>query len=149
MVPGVSMCHTQHFCGWYIAYKRMGPPGTIHIVGYLQEPRHQRIGIFASNTYGSVETTHKNCCRNTRTTSKYPHRPCVIISGDLDCVPDDRIQAPSWIGSGVLQGSTGLWYNAFTLSICLTQGQIQSIHCPGQRTYRPVPHRASARDNVT
>ena len=32
---------------------------------------------------------------------EYPHRPCVIISGDLHCVPDDRIEATSWIGSGV------------------------------------------------
>ena len=26
--------------------------------------------------------------------------------------------------------------------------QMQSVHCPGQRTHRPVPHRASARDLI-
>ena len=34
--------NTQQCCGWDIAYKRLGPPGTIHIMGYLQEPRRQR-----------------------------------------------------------------------------------------------------------
>ena len=32
-----------------------------------------------------------------------------------------HIEAISWIASGVLQGSTRLWYNAFPFSICLTQ----------------------------
>ena len=52
MVPDVSMCHMQQFCGWDIAYKRLGAPGTIHIMGGLQELHCHRIGIFASNTYG-------------------------------------------------------------------------------------------------
>ena len=36
-------------------------------------------------------------------------------------MPDDHIEAPSWIGRGVLQGSIGLWYNVFLFSICLKQ----------------------------
>ena len=52
MAPDVSVCHTQQFYGWDIAYNRFGPPGTIHVLGYPQEPRRQGIGIFASNTYG-------------------------------------------------------------------------------------------------
>ena len=52
MAPDVSECHTQQFCGWGIAYKRLGPPGTMHVMGYPQEPHLQRIGIFASNSSG-------------------------------------------------------------------------------------------------
>ena len=52
---------------------------------------------------------------------EFPHGPCIIISGDLHWVPHDRIEAPSWIDGVVLQGSTGLLYNAFPFSICLTQ----------------------------
>ena len=123
MVPNVSMCHTQQFCGWDIAHKRLGPPGTIHVVHYSQELRRQRIAIFASNACEISEDhpqkqsqEHKNVI-----TPEYLHRPCVIITGDLHCVADDRIEAPSWIGSGGQQGPTWLRYNAFPFSICLTQ----------------------------
>ena len=50
MAADVAMCYTQQFCGWNIAQKRLEPPKTIHIYGYLQEPRRQRNGIFISNT---------------------------------------------------------------------------------------------------
>ena len=123
MVPDVSMHHAQQFCSWNIADKRLGPPGTIHIVGYLQEPHRQKIYIFASNTHRlsgdhpqELLQKHQDVIMPT-----YPHRPCVIILGDLHCMPNDCIEDPSWIGSGVLQGSTGLRYNTFPFSICLTQ----------------------------
>ena len=107
--PDVSMGYTQQLCCWDIAYKRLGPPGTIHIVGYLQEPQRQRIGIFPSNTYGVTGDHPQELLQKHQGVimPEYPHRPCLIISGDLHCVPDDRIEAPSWIDSGVLQGSTG------------------------------------------
>ena len=49
MVPDVSMCHTQQFCG---CLQEIGTPGTIYVMGYAQEPLPQRIGIFTANTYG-------------------------------------------------------------------------------------------------
>ena len=66
MAPDVSMCHTQQFCGWDKAYKRSGPPGTIHVVGYLQALHRQKIEIeiySAQTPIGSVETIHKNSWR--------------------------------------------------------------------------------------
>ena len=122
MAPDVSMCHTQEFCDWDIAYERLGPPGTIHIVGYLQEPRRQRIGIFASNTYGiSGDHPQEQLQKHPDViTPEYPHRPCVIIQGDLRSVPFDHFETPSWIGSGMLQGSTEWRYNAFSFPICPT-----------------------------
>ena len=123
VAPDVSMCHVQQFCGWDIAYKRLGPPGIIRVVGYLREPRRQRIGIFASNTYRISRDHQQELLQKHHDviTTGYPYRPCVIISSDLHFVPNDRIEAPSWIGSGVLQGSTELRYNAFPFSICHTQ----------------------------
>ena len=52
MAQGVLMWHTYQFYGWDIAYKKLGLPGTIQVVGYLQEPPGQTIGIFTSNIYG-------------------------------------------------------------------------------------------------
>ena len=66
---------------------------------------------------------------STRTVAETPGRHNARIStqtmrnhpGDLHCVPDDHIWAPFWIGIGVVQGSTGWRYNAFSVSIRLTQ----------------------------
>ena len=57
----------------------------------------------------------------------------------LHCVPDDRNEVPSWIGSGVLQGSTRLWYNAVPCSICLTQDfpTSNAVHTMPWPTYSP------------
>ena len=55
------------------------------------------------------------------TTPEYPDRPCIIIPGDLHCKPDKCIDAPSWIGSGLLQGSSRLWHKVSPFSICLTE----------------------------
>ena len=105
----------KKICGWDIAYKRLGPPGTIHVDGYLREPRCQGIGIFASGTYGISGDHPQELLQEHQDviTLEYPHRPCVIISDDLHYVFDDRIETQSWMGSGVLQGCTGLRYNAF------------------------------------
>ena len=67
MTPDVSMCHTQQFCGWDIVYKRLGPPGIIHVVWDLQKPHWLGLAYSPHTHMGSVGTTHKNCCRNTRT----------------------------------------------------------------------------------
>ena len=127
MAPGVSMWYTQQVRGWDIAYKILGPHGIIHM--HLQEPCCQRIGIFASNTYVFSGDHIQELLQKYQDAIKpeYPHRSCVIISDDLHCVPDDRIEALSSIGSGVLQSSTGLRHNAFPLSICLTQDFHRSI----------------------
>ena len=39
-------------------------------------------------------------------------------------------RGPSWIGSGVMQGSIGRWYNAFPFAICLTQDlpRLNAVH---------------------
>ena len=135
------MGHTQQLCGWDIAYKWLGPPGTIHIVGYIKEPSRQMIGIFASNTYGISGGHPRELLQKHRNviTPEYPYRPCIDISGDLHCVADDRIEAPSWIGSDVLQGSTGLWCNAFPTSIFFTQNFLRSnaVHTLPQPTFSP------------
>ena len=77
--------------------------------GDLQEPPRHRIGIFVSSIYGiggdhqwELLQKHQDAI-----TPEYPHRPYVIVSGDLHCVLGARIEALSWIGSGVLQDSTG------------------------------------------
>ena len=102
MAPDISMCRTQQFCGWAIAsiaYKRFVPPITIHVVGDLQEPRHHRLGIFTSNTYGIGGDHLQELLQKHQgiITLEYPHRPCVIVSVDLHCMSDTRIEAPSWI----------------------------------------------------
>ena len=54
---------------------------------------------------GLVETTNHNRCRNTTSLHLNIHTDrCVIVSGEFH-------RAPSWIGSGVVQGSTG-WRTA-------------------------------------
>ena len=137
MAPKVVVCHTQQFCGWYLAYKR--PPWTNLVVGYLQEPRRQRICILTLNIYGVSGDHPQELLQEHQDviTPEYPRKPCVIISGDLHCMPNDRIEAPSWIGSGtlscticVLQGSTGLQYSAFPFSMCLTQdvSRLNAVH---------------------
>ena len=66
-------------------------------------------------------------------TPEYPHRPCVIISGDLHCV---------------LQDPTGFSIAPFLphyASHRTSKDQTQSMHCPGQLTHRPVPHQALAK----
>ena len=72
---------------------------------------------------GSVDTINKNCYRNTRISQRQNiHNGHALSSQEsLHCVPDDRIVDLSWTGSGVLQGSTGLPYNAFPFPICLTK----------------------------
>ena len=110
---------------------------------YLQKPHFQRIGIFASNTYG-ISWDHPQGLlqkHHDTITPEYPHRPFVIISGDLHCVPDDRIEALPLIGSGVLQGSTGLWYKAFPLPIFLTQdfSRTNVVHTLSRRAYSRDP----------
>ena len=121
MASSISMWHTQTFCDWDIAYKILGPPGSIPVMDYVQEPHRHRIGIFALNIHGISDPQELLQKHEDATTPKYPHRPCVIISGDLHCVPDDYIDALSWIGSGVLQCSDGWRYNDFPFSIALTQ----------------------------
>ena len=77
--PCISMFNAQQFCGWDIAYRRLGPPGSIRIVGYLQEPCRQRIGIFASNTHGVTGDHPQELLQKHRDaiTPEYPHKPCV------------------------------------------------------------------------
>ena len=112
---------TAYFCGWDIANKRLGPPGSIHVMDYLQEAHRPRIGIFAPNVHGISDLQELLQKQQDVTTPEYPHRPYVIISGDLHCVPDNYIKALPWTGSGVLQGSTRWRYNAFPFSISPTQ----------------------------
>ena len=52
---------------------------------------------------------------------------------------DEGIEAPSWIGSSVLQGSTELRYNAFPFSICLTQDfrRSNAVHTLAWPAYTP------------
>ena len=85
-----SICHTRQFCGWYIVYKRLGPPGTIHVACDLQEPHCHRIGIFVSNSYGIGEDHPQELLQKHQDvlTPEYPHRPCAVVSGDLQCVPE-------------------------------------------------------------
>ena len=85
MALEVSMCHTKTI----LAYKRLGPLGTIRVAGYLQEPRRQKIDIFASNIYGISEDRPQEQLQKYQDviTPEYPQRPRVIISGDLHCVP--------------------------------------------------------------
>ena len=111
-----------------------GPTWTIHVMCYPQESRRQRIDIFAWNAYGISGDHPQKLLQKKQDvkTSEYPHRPCVTISGDLHCMPDDHIEAPSWIGSDVLQGSTRLRYNACPFSICPTQNfpRSKAVHMP-------------------
>ena len=65
MARDVSMCHAQQSCGWDIVYMRLQPPGTTHVVGYLQEPRHQRIAYSPQTHLRSVEIIHRNGCEKT------------------------------------------------------------------------------------
>ena len=152
MASDVSMCHKQQFCGWDIAYKRLEPTGNIHVVGDLQEPLRHGVGIFASNTYGISGGHPQELLQKHQDviTPEYPHRPCVIISGDLHCVPDDHIWVPFGIGSGVVQGSTGWRYNAFSFSIRLTKDFARSnaVHTTALTSVLTAlyGHRASARD---
>ena len=115
--------HTRQFCSWDITYKILGPLVTIHVAGYLHGTRRQSIGIFASNTNGISRSHPPELLQKHQDviTAEYPHIACVIISGDLHCVSDDQIEAPYWIGSGLLQGSTVLGYNAIPCSIGLTR----------------------------
>ena len=147
MATDVSMCQTQQFCGWDIAYKRLGPPETIHIMDYLQEPRRQRISIFASSTYGIRRHHPQELLQKHQDviTPEYQQIPCIIISGDLHCMPQDRIESPCWKDSSVLQDSTGLRYSMPFLSQSASQrtplSQMQSIHYSAQRTHRTISHR--------
>ena len=69
---------------------------------------------------------------------KYLHRPCVIISGDEHCVPDDRIEAPPRIASGVLQGF--LWVMVQRISfINLPHTGIPYIECSPNTALASVP----------
>ena len=104
------------------------------MVSHLQEPHCHRIGIFASNTHGISGGHPQELLQKHQDviTREYPHRSCVMISGDLHCVLDDRIEAPFWIGSGVLEGSVqrlfflNLPHTGFPSIKCSL-----SIHCPG------------------
>ena len=151
MAPDISICHKQQFCGWDIAHTRLATPGTIHVVSWLYVPRYQSTGIFASNVY-RMSRYHPQMLLQKRQDvimPEYPQILCVIISCHLHCMPNDRIEAPSWIGSGVLQGSTGLRYKAFPFSTAshrISLDKMRSLHCPGQCFHCPAPHRASTRD---
>ena len=130
---------------------RLQATGTARVVGYFQEPRHQRIAIFASNTY-RIKADHPQELLQKHQyviTPEYPHRTCAIISCNLHCVPDDCIEVPSCIGSGVLQGSIGFRYKAFPFSICPTHDfpRSNAVHILPWPAYSPSgPHQASERD---
>ena len=113
-------------------------------MGYLQEPRRQRIAIFAIfNGDHPQELLQKH---QYVITPENPHRACVIISCDLHYVPTT---VPSCIGSGVLQGSIGFRYKAFSFSFCPTHDfpRSNAVHILPWPAYSPSgPHQASERD---
>ena len=51
MAPDVSMLRAEQLFGWDIAYKRLGPPGTIHIVASSRNHAVKGLALFTSNTY--------------------------------------------------------------------------------------------------
>ena len=57
------MCHTQQSCGWDIAYKRLGPHGTNHVLATSRNHAIKWLTYSPQTPLGSVETIHKNCCR--------------------------------------------------------------------------------------
>ena len=110
MVPDVSMCHTH--TNLWLRYRLQKTATT------WNHPRRGLLPWTTPSKDSHIRLKHLwvqwRPSRRTVTeipghvtTPEYPHRPCVIMSGDLHCVPDDRIEAPSWIGIGLLQGSTG------------------------------------------
>ena len=75
--------------------EEIGSTGNYHLVGDLQEPHWQRIGMYSPQKEPLQK--HQDVI-----TPEYPYRPSEVVSGDLHCVLDDRLEASSWIGSGVL-----------------------------------------------
>ena len=80
---------------------------------------------------------------------EYQQRSCVIVSDYLHCLTDACIEALSWIGNGVLQGSTG-WRTALVCMpaigntifteeswLCLLHGEARVLHRRGERYADP------------
>ena len=150
MAPDVSMCQAQQFCGWDVAYKKLGPPGIIHVVGYLHGPRRQRTGIFASNTSRtsgdqSQELLHKH---QDVITPEYPEWLCGIISGVLTpSCPKTVLRPHHEKAAPCCKAPLGYYDTTHFLSLSASHGTSRDqIHCSGQGTHCPVPHRTSARD---
>ena len=122
MAPNGSMCHTTTIMWLIHRLQEIGttwnhqrsalPPGTTPSKDFHIRLKHLW-GQWRPSTRTVVETPRRHNARISTQTMRYYL--------DLYCVPDDRIEAPSWIGSGVLQGPTWLRYTAFPFSICLTQ----------------------------
>ena len=102
MAPDVSMCHTKSILwlrhrlqkianSWN--YPRDGlPPRT-----KPSKDWHIRIKHIWEQWRPSTRTVAEN---QDVITPEYLDKPYVIISGYQHWVPNDRIEAPSWIGSG-------------------------------------------------
>ena len=111
LVSDVSMCHTQHFCGWDIAYIRLRLPRTIHVCA-----NHTGTGLAHSpQTLNSWNRWRPS----TKTITKTPGRHNARIPAQtmlnrlrrftLTLSVRRPYLASSWIGSGMMQGSTGWW----------------------------------------
>ena len=80
-------------------------------------------------------------------TSEHPHRPCVIVSGTACPMTiwwPHHEQAATCCKAILGYGATPFLSQSALHRTSLYQ--MQTIHCPCQRTHRPVPHRSSARD---
>ena len=147
MASNVSMCHTQQFSGWWVAYNWLGPTGTVHVVGYIQETCRQRIGLFTWNTNGiSGDYPQKTFAENQDlATSEYPHIPWFIISDDWHWVAHRLHRSPilNRQGRAVSLHWVTVQRHSFLNLPQTFVDQMQSIYSPGERiaVLYPTEHR--------
>ena len=113
----------------YVTFMKLARNGTFSLVGFNLTTQ--------LNVCNHLLVGH---CRNTSFQQRIAYYGPTTVSRSH---PEQTVaccKAPLGDGSTLFLSQT--------VSHRTSLDQMQSIHCPGQHTYRPVPHRASARDLI-